>query len=120
MYNNVNPLIYRLTDIPLPVIYLAWLGEKSDEDNPSELAPPDIAGRRFARSVAGRTDHNFILERRLVGVGAEGADALGFVRVLHSIPWAGHTGGGRYSHALPAQCPPNLGWVLAAMTGRLK
>jgi hypothetical protein len=127
----MSSIWYRLSDLDIDVVYLGWPGERyedsKDKDKKGggggggaqgELAPPDIAGRKFARSLAGRTVHNFILERKVVGKGTPGADEHGFLRVLHSIPWNGINAGGRRSHLLPEPCPAHLGLVLAWMTGR--
>lgn len=115
MYNQFNELYWRLTDLGLPIVLLAWQGEPGGETG-TELAAPDIAGKRFARTIAGRTNHNFVLEKRFIGKGQPGADLLGYGRLLHSVPWNNQNAGGRYAHLLPEPCPANLKFILDRVT----
>lgn len=119
MYTQFNELWWRLADMDMPVIWLAWSGEQSmaEDGKVAELAAPDIAGKRFARTIAGRAQHVFVLEKRKVGLGGAGADQHGYGRLLHTIPWNGQNAGGRLSHLLPEPIPANLGAVLRAATG---
>lgn len=116
MYTQFNELWWRLADLNLPVVWLAWMGEPGMTDTGGqELAAPDIAGKRFARTIAGRTTHNFVLEKRFIGKGQTGADHLGYGRLLHSVPWNGQNAGGRYAHLLPEPCPADLGFILKSV-----
>lgn len=119
MYTQVNEIWWRLQDLDMPVVWLAWMGEPgmTDEGKVAELAAPDIAGKRFARTIAGRAQHVFVLERRMVGKGTAGADAHGYTRLLHSVPWNGQNAGGRFAHLLPEPCPADLSFILRAVRG---
>lgn len=117
-YGWFNEIYWRLSDLELPIIWLAWAGEPgTTESGGTELAAPDLAGKRFARTIAGRAQHVFVLEKRKVGIGGPGADQHGYARVLHTVPWNMQNAGGRLSHLLPEPMPPDLGTVLRAATG---
>lgn len=119
MYTQFNEFWWRLSDLDFPVVWLAWAGEptQSEDGARTDLAAPDIAGKRFARTIAGRAQHVFTLEKRMVGKGTQGADQHGYSRFLHSIPWNGQNAGGRFSHLLPEPCPPDLAYILRAVRG---
>lgn len=118
MYTQFNELWWRLSDLNFPVVWLAWAGEPGQSDEGRvELAAPDIAGKRFARTIAGRAQHVFVLEKRMVGKGTPGADVHGYGRFLHSIPWNGQNAGGRFGHLLPEPCPPDLAYIFRAARG---
>lgn len=115
MYTWFNEIWWRVADLAMPTVWLAWVGEPSfQEDKAPELAPPDIAGKRFARSIVGRTQHMFILERRFVGIGGQNADPKGYARVLHTTPWNGQNAGGRLQHLFPDVIPADLAQVFRA------
>lgn len=119
MYTQFNELWWRLADLDFPVVWLAWAGEPGMNDSgATELAAPDIAGKRFARTIAGRSMHNFILEKRFVGKGAQGADQHGYGRFLHTVAWNGQNAGGRFSHLLPEPCPADLSYILRTVRGQ--
>ena len=118
MYTQFNEVWWRICDLQMPTVWLAWTGEGGMNDNGvNELAAPDIAGKRFARTIAGRSQHNFVLEKRFIGKGSEGADPHGYGRVIHSLPWNGQNAGGRFGHLLPELCPPNLSFIFRAVRG---
>jgi len=118
MYTQFNELWWRLGDIGMPLVWLAWMGEPGlTETGGTELAAPDIAGKKFARTIAGRSQHNFVLEKRMVGKGGPGADQHGYARFLHSVPWNGQNAGGRFGHLLPEPCPPDLSFILRTIRG---
>jgi hypothetical protein len=118
MYTQFNEIWWRLADLDFPVVWLAWAGEPTqNDDGRVDLAAPDIAGRRFARTIAGRAQHVFTLEKRMIGKGTAGADQHGYSRLLHSVPWNGQNAGGRFSHLLPEPCPPDLAFILRAVRG---
>jgi hypothetical protein len=118
MYTQVNELWWRLHDLEMPLVWLAWMGEPStNDDGVRETAAPDIAGKRFARTIAGRSQHVFLLEKRKVGIGAAGADKHGYARLLHTIPWNGQNAGGRFSHLLPEPMPADLGLIMRTVRG---
>lgn len=118
MYTQFNEIWWRLADLGMPIVWLAWMGEPSmNDENRTELAAPDIAGKRFARTIAGRAQHVFVLEKRFVGTGSQGADQHGYSRLLHSIPWNKQNAGGRFGHLLPEPCPADLGFILRAVRG---
>ncbi len=121
--------INRVVDLGLPTIWLAWLKEAEIVQEVGNAAPgapkrfkqvmggPNILGNTRAL-IAGRAHHILILEKVRMPPGTAGADADGYIRQFHTTPWNDIQGGGRYSHVLPEPCPPNVGFVLARITGR--
>lgn len=125
--------INAVIDIGLPNIWLSWLmegGTDSVKDEGSgqnkkttRLGGPDIMGSKMRNFIAGKSHHNFVMEKYRVGpTGTDPwgkkADDEGSVRVFHSKPWGLINAGGRYSHVLPDPCPAHFGWVLSQITGR--
>lgn len=118
--------VQRVIDFGLPSIWLAWQADGSigneDKKERQELGGPDIMGKKLRNYLAGRAHHNFILEKRKVGSGADPwgrpADGEGCIRVFHSQPWNMVNAGGRYSHLLPEPSPPSFSWILGQITGR--
>lgn len=121
----------RVIDFGLPSIWLAWLAEggtsvEKEGDRKierQELGGPDVMGRKLRNFLAGRAQHNLLLEKRKLGKGATDqfgipVDDEGCSRLVHTQPWAMVNAGGRYSHLLPEPCPPNFSYVLGQITGR--
>lgn len=118
MYTQFNEAWWRLADLEMPIVWLAWTGEPAmTDEGRTEYAAPDIAGKRFARTIAGRAHHVLLLERRKVGVGTDGADRDGYLRLFHTKPWNNNNAGGRYAHVLAEPMPAHMGNVLGAMLG---
>jgi len=120
--------VNRVIDFGLPSIWLAWQtdGHVAIENKVErqEMGGMDLDGKKVRNFVAGRAHHNFILEKKKIGVGAvdnlsgQRADDQGYIRLFHSQPWNMVNAGGRYSHLIPEPCPPHFGWVLGQITGR--
>jgi hypothetical protein len=117
--------MHRLAALGLPVIWLSWLKEAELVEEPAKVpggpksrrmipGGPNILGN-FRTMLAGRVMHTLILEKQNVGVGAQGADEDGFVRVFHTRDWQNIRGGGRFSHLLAPQMQANMGAVLWAI-----
>lgn len=124
--------INAIIDLGLPNIWLSWLMEGSQESEKVEgaqnrkitrLGGPDIMGTKMRNFIAGKSHHNFILEKYKVQKGGTDpwgrpADEEGYVRVFHSKQWGLLNAGGRYSHVLPDPCPAHFGWILSRITNR--
>ena len=124
---GLREFINRLLDLELPIVGLCWLSEP--ETHTESIGPGKtkstfvpggilVAGQKIRKYLAGKVQHIFVLERQKVGVGAQGADDLGFKRVLHSQAWENINSGGRLSHLLPEPCPAHVGWILTQVTGK--
>lgn len=128
----LKEVINAIIDIGLPNIWLSWLQEGSVESEKVEgaqnrkvqrLGGPDIMGSKMRNFIAGKSHHNFLLEKYKVQKGGTDpwgrpADDEGSVRVFHSKQWGLLNAGGRYSHVLPDPCPAHFGWILSKITGR--
>lgn len=118
--------INRLGDLGLPIIYLTWLREPEVVETKGANGQTSRTFKNGGINVLGGTrallggkaHHILYLEKVKRGVGAEGADENGEVRVLHTKPYDNIDCAGRYSHVLPEPCPPHLGWVLSQITGK--
>lgn len=115
----------RIVDLGLPTVWLAWLkaAEVHEEKLRGQKVKRQVMGTfnivgNFKARLAGKSHHNFLLEKRLVGVGTPGADSLGYARILHSVPYQNVGVGGRYSHILPPECPPDLSFILGSIMGK--
>jgi len=116
-------ILSRIHDLGLPVIWLAWLresyieesGEGPNKKRRQVLGGPLITGNFRAR-LAGTVHMITVLDKINVGPNAEGADAMGYRRVLHTRTWNGIEAGGRYN--LPEPFPAHLGLVLDAVMQR--
>lgn len=118
--------INRIVDLGLPTIWLTWLREP--EVNESK-GPAGQTIRKFVSGgvnvlggtralLAGKAHHILYLEKVKHGVGAQGADENGDVRLFHTKPYENIDCSGRYSHILPEPAPPHLGWILSQITGK--
>lgn len=110
----------RLCDLGLPTIWLAWLRESEmietktatgGKNKKLVMGGPQILGS-FRQMLAGKSHHILILEKQKIGVGQQGADEDGYVRLFHTRPWENINAGGRYSHVLPEPMFAHLGMVL--------
>jgi hypothetical protein len=116
--------INRVVDLGLPTVWLAWAraSETVESVQPNGqkarkliMGGPNILGNTRA-FIAGKAHQIFIIEKQKRGQ-VEGADANGYVRIVHSQPWENINAGGRYEHILPEPCPPHFGWILSQITG---
>lgn len=129
----LKEIINKVMELRLPNVWLSWLAEGSVDSFKDEasgqnkkqtrMGGPDIMGSKMRNFVAGKSHHNFVLEKYKVA--KNGTDPWGqpgddesCVRVFHSKPWGLINAGGRYSHLLPDPCPANFGWVFSQITGR--
>lgn len=126
----LKEFINSVVDLGLPNVWLSWLMEGATDSFKDEasgqnkkttrLGGPDIMGTKMRNFIAGKSHHNFVLEKYKAKNDPWGklADDEGTVRVFHSKPWGLINAGGRYSHVLPDPCPAHFGWVLSQITGR--
>lgn len=125
-------VIGLVKDLDLPNIWLSWSTDgfveaaNREQNKPAKHFPggPDILGAKLRNVFSGMPSHNFYMEKRNVGVGGRdyatgfSADALGFVRVLHSQPYDNMDAGGRLQRFLQPAMEAHMGKVLSAITGR--
>lgn len=124
---GLREFLNRLEDLELPIVGLAWLSQA--ETHTENLGPGKtkstfvpggilVAGQKIRKYLAGKVQHIFVLDRQKVGVGAQGADDMGFSRIFHSQAWNNINSGGRLSHLLPEPCPAHVGWIFSQVTGK--
>jgi hypothetical protein len=117
-------IMARIHDLGLPTIWLAWQKEPFTEETVKDngqkvrrqiMGGPLITGN-FRAKLAGTVHLIAVLEKVNVGPNGQGADPLGYARVLHTRTWAGMEAGGRY--LLPEPFPGHLGYLLDAILKR--
>lgn len=112
----LKSLFFRLMDLRVPIIWLAWLREPEtvqDKDTKAKrfvMGGPQILGQ-FKATLAGKA-HVLALLDKTQPIGNEPfpVSSDGFVRKLHVRPYGGVNCESRY--ALPNPCPANLAWIL--------
>jgi len=111
--NACSSLYFRLTDLGLPIIWIAWLREpeKVTEKGTSVLIPggPHILGS-FREKLAGRVHAIVMLDKVIARPDDPRASSDGFIRKLHTRPFRGINCESRY--ALPNPMKAHLGWLL--------
>lgn len=115
-------VMWRLLNLGVPVVWLSWLRESYEEKDEKGrttgivMGGPQIAGS-FKSILAGKASNILTLEKKYIGVGRDGADQSGHVRVFHTKTWNHIEAGGRF--ALPDLMPANLGLVLSYNYGMI-
>ena len=113
----------RIIDLGVPTVWYSWLREPFIEERDDAgrkikrqiLGGPQIAGG-FKSLLAGRAHQMCVLEKLKVPPNTPGVHGDGFMRVLHTKPWANIDAGGRYG--LPEPMPAHLGYMLDALMRR--
>lgn len=120
----------RLSQLGVPVIWLAWLREPWEEQSENQhgqkvkrlvLGGPLMMGQ-FRSRLAGSVNQILVLEKKKIAYPAgtpieqamrlyPGMCADGWVRVFHTKTWANIEAGGRYG-AIPEELPAHLGSFL--------
>jgi hypothetical protein len=120
--NKSNEVLWRLIELGKPLIWLAWLkegfmdvqGSGQAKRTKMVLGGAQIEGS-FRAKLTGKATQVIILEK-VKQLGAQGADAEGYVRQFHTRTYDNVEAGGRLSQFLPEPCPAHLGYVLSLLT----
>lgn len=120
--NKANEVLWRLSELGKPVIWLAWLkegfmdvqGSGPQKRQKMVLGGAQIEGS-FRAKLTGKATQVMILEKVKHG-NVPGADSEGYIRQFHTRTYNNVEAGGRLSQFLPEPCPANLGYVLSQIT----
>lgn len=122
--NKSNQVMWRLIELGVPVIFLAWVkegylhteGSGQAKRSKYVLGGAQIEGS-FRAKLTGKATQVMILEKTKVA-GAQQVDAEGFTRVLHTRSYDNIEAGGRMSQFLPEPAPAHLGYILSLLMNR--
>ncbi len=116
--NASRSFFYRLLDLGVPTIWIAWLREPEtvkDKGGGDRFIAggPQVLGK-FRETLSGKAHAILLLEKRHGAPGDPNMSSDGQVRQFRTRPFAGINCESRF--ALPDPMPANLGWVLHYIT----